>query len=1030
MADSVFPALDFQRLFEVSPELMCIASLDGYFKRVNPAFERVLGFRRDQLTRTPYMELVHPLDRESVQNALADVASGAVIDAFECRFQTASGDYRWLSWTCAPLDGVLYATARDVTKAKKKLEETMESEVYLGHILQRAPISLFVTDKEGVLRLSVGHALRKGGLKDNQNVGKNMFQLYGALPDVVEPLTQALAGIENSRRSKVHESVFKSVYSPLRDEEGNISGVVGVAIDVTEADAARQRIDEMRTQLIQQEAEEKYRETFDHVAVGLSHVSLDGRIIRVNRQFCEFVGYDESELLKMGIHDITHPEDCYQDLEKVQQLLAGSTQGFSHEKRYLRKDGSVLWVFLRVSVVRDAHGQPKYFIGAQQDITLRKKFEISLRESEEKFRYLSEAIPMMIWTADGTGAIDYINHRWHAYTGLSLETILGWGWLQTLHPEDLSSCVERWGAAFRSGEYYEMEARMRNGQNGTYRWHLTRAVPVKNEAGQVLKWFGTCTDIDDQRRAREELQANLTELQRISHERSRLAESERAALEASKLKSEFLANMSHEIRTPLNGLLGMTDLLLETKLKENQADLARTIRQAGRTLLDLLNDILDLSKIEAGKLHIESNPFDGGLLFAELERLMLPSVEAKGLKFSMSIKTLQGWFHGDFFRLRQILLNLVQNAVKFTVSGSVGIKARFRETGGRSFARFEVHDTGIGLSPEVHQAIFEPFRQGDASTTRRYGGTGLGLSICKKLIEQMNGRIGVVSSLGKGSTFWFEIPLERATAPKKKQKKKTDDVPRPRPRLTKEFKILVAEDNSVNRRFLAYTLERAGAKVEFVENGRLAVEAAERNSYDLILMDCHMPEMDGFEATRRIRRLSGANADIPIVALTADVLKGTRERCTESGMNDYLRKPIEPARLVQYLAKHISDSRGRVLDLKALKRLQSLNEEGKPDIIQELIEDFLGSAPGRISKIRAATLAGQAKEIGEAAHALKSAAAMLGAIRLAKICARFEVAAEGGNNLACGRLLAELDRVYSGTAGALQKRLQARVSVA
>ena len=698
--------------------------------------------------------------------------------------------------------------------------------------------------------------------------------------------------------------------------------------------------------------EKLFRDVIDNAAYATIVTQQNGVMVYANQTAVElfransadqFVGKDHLILL--------HPDHHEYTMLRRGKILGGRAQPF-FERRRIRFDGTEFTGESSGSMCT-WNGETGVLI-VIRDVSNRVTAEIARRESEEKLKAFIDHSPSRIFLKDMDSRILLINKAYEQHYGITQEDVVGSFGNEWLGRENVEKLRKLDQEVIFDEQPREMQFEHTT-STGTIHYMETIKFPGLDAIGSVVGIGGITTDVTDRKLIeleRENALAQSIEAQRVIKEQTqdilKLAEeadkARRSAETANHAKSEFLASMSHEIRTPMNGVIGMAGVLLDSELSPDQRKQVNTIKESGNALLLLLNDILDLSKIEAG--HVELEPLDFALqgLLDGVTALWESRLQGKGLTLSIEVAPdVAPVLKSDPTRIRQILFNLIGNAAKFTEQGGVALDISQRElTDDELELRFTVTDTGIGIEPDAQSRLFTKFSQADRSTTRKYGGTGLGLVICQQLTELLGGEIGYESTPGRGSTFWFTIRCASGDAEAVDKEIWTEEIGNTEASISdRPLRILVAEDNHVNQAVLLAMLGKTGHKVDMVANGSEVVSAVIQIPYDLVLMDIQMPEMDGVTATRKIRDLPGEIGNIPIIALTANAMKGDREKYIKAGMTDYVSKPVNPQKLFQAIARccgaQLSDTlRGtEVME-------QGAQDGGEPDNTANALHDLIG----------------------------------------------------------------------------------------
>ena len=726
----------------------------------------------------------------------------------------------------------------------------------------------------------------------------------------------------------------------------------------------------------------------------------DGTIEYVNPAFTKVTGYSAEEaigqnpkILNAGVLDKSFYEEMWATLQS-KQVWSGR---FCNRK----KDGTIYWEDAIISPVLDEEGNIVHFIAIKYDITRLVQLEDELKQRVNELETIMDSVAASIFLVKNRRLIK-VNRQFSDLIGLPPEELIG---KETKFlfdsQEEFEEFAQTWYPRLQNGETIHFE-KVKQIANGEIRWfHVTATAARKGTTMEEMEIVWLAHDITE-----------------IKNLQSRLEEAKEKAEAANKAKSDFLASVSHEIRTPLNGIIGMLNLLKTTRLNEKQRYFVRSAENSAEILLFLINDILDFSKIEAGKLHLEELDFRLDTLIDKTISSLDVLARQKGIELKKEGEKIQGiCLKGDPYRLRQILTNLIGNAIKFTDKGEVRVKVEVEgEAPDKITLLFSVKDTGIGIPKDKQKLLFKKFSQADSSITRRFGGTGLGLAICKNLVELMGGEIGVESEEGKGSTFWFRLTLKKGNEDAEGCKGSHDEEGFSEERLQrlspqfKGKKVLVVDDNLINQQILISILTKLGLDVHAVSSGKEAIDALSSIPYDLVFMDLQMPEMDGIEATKRIRgRVEEVlDPDVPIVALTAHHLDEEYELYSKAGFSDSLTKPIMQDRLLQCLKRWLAPSTKESKQAPASleKDGHSSSSEGElphfdeeellaramddPKIMKKVIEVYLVSAPKTLRDLEKAISNGDKEAIKFSAHSLKGASANIGAKRLAALAERME----------------------------------------
>ncbi len=1122
-------------LIEKSPGLISTHTLDGILLSVNPAAAAALGYEPEELVGKSLIEFIPP-DRQAVFDEFVEQVETNRGISGTMRVLTKQGEERTWSYTNTVYekDGKPYVLghAFDITETKRAEIALRESEERMRLFVENTPAAVAMLDNDMRYVMISKRWLRDYDLEDQDITGLNHYEVFPHIDQARKDIhLRGLKGetIKREEEPSVNEDGtidwLRWEMYPWHDNSGEIGGVIFFTEVITERKQMQEEL--ARSAAIIESSED-----------AIISKTLDGIIKTWNRGAEKIFGYQANEVIGQPVSVLYPPESNEEEAAFGGSVEEGKPVKQTETVR-IKKDGSRIPVSLTLSPIKDGKGNITGISKIARDITAQKEAEKVLSESERRFRNLLEYSPVGIVLTDQNGGVVFVNDRWSKITGLSVEQAQGEGWASAVHPEDRQEILKDWTEKSRIEEETTYEFRFLT-EDGVETEVIARAIKQYDENGIFSGHLATISDINEIKKLQADLKAARD-----------------AALESAKMKSEFLANMSHEIRTPMNGVIGMTDLLLSSRLDEEQRENAEIIKSSADGLLTIINDILDFSKIEAGKLSFETIDFDLVHTVESAVEIFSEQASRKNIQIASLIESdISINLRGDPGRLRQILNNLIGNAVKFTENGEVFVRVvKESENDEKCKLRFNISDTGIGIKPKAQDYLFQAFTQADGSMTRKFGGTGLGLAISRQLVEMMKGEIRVESVFGEGSTFSFTAEFEKSESTginkivhvknlqnlrvlivddnatnrkilmhqvsswglyaeeaengilgliklreavendqpfdlaildlmmpdmngfeladfikkdelisdvklilmpsfgerghaKTARKKgieaylikpvrqsdlfdcistlavdvmteiKAEDEP-PIQLITQhslkenkrgeQLTILIAEDNVVNQKVAKQQIERLGFRTHIVSNGLEALEVIKHREFSLILMDCQMPVMDGYEATTKIRDFEKGKKRIPVIAMTANAMQGEREKCIEAGMDDYIAKPVKVENLSQVINHWISNSISEQpaispdkhddlpqvdevesLDLTVLETFREFQEADSEDIVTELSNLFINDAGNRLQSLKQAIEEENTEVIKEQAHAIKGSSGSIGAQHLANLCKEVE----------------------------------------
>lgn len=950
-------------------------------------------------------------DNRIWQRMKNEFSSGILQDEFSCQ-QSGKEFFFQVKWSRPQLNSNLIAVElADITAFRKQLAQSETNALELRHFFDRITDGILILDQSGNPLMVNRSFTELTGLRNSSTPESHPFleELVHANPQLSQ---DSSLSVQVKARDAIGNELWlqmtgRKVISPVNQA----SCYLWIANDIT-----RQRIAEVG------ERQKVFKKILDESQTGITFINSSEKILHSNHVMVSMLGYSSDELNQLKLPDLIHPNEANAFRKKMNGLINGSSGPFKEEIKLLRKNGTVVHTIFSVSAFKDNEEQGA--IVMVEDISREKNLEQSLRQSSTDLTLLLESTDDGICSLNYDYCIRILNEPFvRIFQTATGKTPAPNNNLLSLFPQSTEQLWQQRLNEVMKGEslFFREQYVSADGRTVFYDWSL-RPVAGNNRMITGISMF--IRDVTKQ----------ITNEEEINRARE---EAERANM----AKSRFLATMSHEIRTPLGGIIGMLDLLNDTKLDKQQKSYVQSLQISSETLMQIINDVLDYSKIESEKLELEKSPFSIRQCIEETFNILYAKAQEKKLKLSYKLDpSVPAEVSGDKNRLRQVLINLIGNAIKFTHDGGIAIIVKTEGiTAGKSILQFAVSDTGIGISQEQQQKLFQEFSQADAATYSQYGGTGLGLAISARLVSLMNGKIWVQSEPGKGSVFYFtaqfDLPESFALSeqPVKDFAGSTGSDEEPWEYIP--LKILVAEDNEVNQLLVKTILGKMGYEPDVVSDGAAALEYIRQGKPDLIFMDVQMPEMDGLQTTAEIRKQQNIEQPV-IIAMTAYAMQGDREKCLAAGMDDYITKPVRMSDLKAAITKWKSKrqlppssipphkTEDAILDMKVIAQLKKLGGDDGGKFFRQLKEMYIKLSPSLITSIRQSMESGNWEAAGNAAHKLKGSSLNVGATQAAALCRKIEEQCLEKNASGWKELIKQLENVFKKTAEEMEKLQQ------